>query len=123
MTCLTPGLQAKQTKHKERQAIIFAPEERRIITDYFRLNTSNLPPGLAKRNGKLPPGLQKQLRRNGQLPPGLQKRVEPFPSDLEQRLPRLPVYRRGVVENRAILYDPNTMAILDMIEIFTGTGR
>ncbi len=35
---------------------------------------SNLPPGLAKRNGNLPPGLQKHLDRTGHLPPGLEKR-------------------------------------------------
>lgn len=34
-----------------------------------------LPPGLAKRGGQLPPGLQKHLLRTGQLPPGLQKRL------------------------------------------------
>jgi hypothetical protein len=38
----------------------------------------NLPPGLErheeKHNGKLPPGLQKQLDQKGQLPPGLEKR-------------------------------------------------
>lgn len=34
-----------------------------------------LPPGLAKRGGNLPPGLQKHLMRHGQLPPGLQKRL------------------------------------------------
>jgi hypothetical protein len=38
----------------------------------------NLPPRLErheeKHNGKLPPGLQKQLDQKGQLPPGLEKR-------------------------------------------------
>src|SRR5688500_5754194 len=49
----------------------FLPEERRIISEYYRrANTSKkgLPPGLAKRGGKLPPGLQKHLEKNGQLP-------------------------------------------------------
>ena len=35
---------------------------------------NDLPPGLAKRNGNLPPGLQKHLYRTGHLPPGLEKR-------------------------------------------------
>lgn len=37
-------------------------------------NSNDLPPGLAKRNGNLPPGLQKHLDRTGHLPPGLEKR-------------------------------------------------
>ncbi len=37
-------------------------------------DTDRLPPGLAKRGGNLPPGLQKHIERTGQLPPGLEKR-------------------------------------------------
>lgn len=124
LSLFVPTLQAAQSRNKDRDAvIIFQPDERRVITDYFR-NSSNLPPGLAKRGGNLPPGLQKHLRRNGQLPPGLQKRLAPFPADLDRRLPQLPeIYRRGTIGNRAIIYDPTTMMILDMIDIFTGTRR
>ena len=70
----------------------FLPEERKIIYEYYNKGapTRGLPPGLAKRGGKLPPGLQKQLDKNGRLPPGLQKRLEPVPADLDRRLPRLP---------------------------------
>ena len=59
----------------------FLPEERRMILDYYHhaAPSKGLPHGLAKRGGKLPPGLQKQLDKNGRLPPGLQKRLEPFP--------------------------------------------
>jgi hypothetical protein len=70
--------------------VVFSMHDRDIIRDYYRDQNSNLPPGLAKRNGNLPPGLQKHLERDGTLPPGLQKRVQPFPVDLERRLPRLP---------------------------------
>lgn len=35
---------------------------------------NNLPPGLAKRNGNLPPGLQRHIDRTGHLPPGLEKK-------------------------------------------------
>jgi hypothetical protein len=52
---------------------------------------------LAKRGGKLPPGLQKQLDKNGRLPPGLQKRLEPVPADLNRRLPRLPEFWERVI--------------------------
>ncbi len=34
-----------------------------------------LPPGLAKRDGHLPPGLQKHYERTGHLPPGLEKKI------------------------------------------------
>ena len=110
----------------------FLPEERRAIEDYYRRiddkkkPKKGLPPGLAKRGGNLPPGLQKKLERDGQLPPGLQKRVEPLPVDLERRLPRLPEnWQRVVIERDVILIDQRTNRILDIIEnvIDIVTGR
>ncbi len=107
----------------------FLPEERRIISEYYRrANTTKkgLPPGLAKRGGKLPPGLQKHLERNGQLPPGLQKRLEPLPSALDSRLPSIPEYwERVIVERDVILLDRRTNRILDIIEDVIGlaTGQ
>jgi len=110
----------------------FLPEERRAIEDYYRrINDKKkpkkgLPPGLAKRGGNLPPGLQKKLERDGQLPPGLQKRMEPLPVDLDRRLPRLPEnWARVVVERDVILLDQRTNRILDIIEnaIDIATGR
>jgi hypothetical protein len=102
----------------------FLPEERRIISEYYRrANTTKkgLPPGLAKRGGKLPPGLQKHLEKNGQLPPGLQKRLEPLPSALDGRLPSIPEYwERVVVERDVILLDRRTNRILDIIENVIG---
>ncbi len=98
-------------------AIVFSARDQETIRRYFEVNTSNLPPGLAKRGGNLPPGLERQLRRNGTLPPGLQKRVEPFPVDLSRRLPRLPSgYSRVVLGNRALILDAaNT--ILDIMDV------
>jgi hypothetical protein len=85
----------------------FSSHDRQIILDYFQ-DTSNLPPGLAKRGGNLPPGLERQLRENGTLPPGLQKRLQPFPMELSRRLPPLPsgcsrfmLGGRALVLNRA----------------------
>jgi hypothetical protein len=108
----------------------FLPEERRTIEDYYRQGSKGkakgLPPGLAKRGGKLPPGLQKHLDKNGQLPPGLQKRLEPLPVDLDRRLPRLPEYwERVVLERDVILIDRRTNRILDIIEnvIALATGQ
>jgi hypothetical protein len=117
-----PSLQAVQKQKKDKNsAIVFFPDDRRAINEYFR-NTSNLPPGLAKRGGDLPPGLQKHLQRNGQLPPGLEKRLTPFPDDLDRRLPRLPsIYRRGTIGDNAIIYEPATNRIVDIIQLFTGT--
>jgi len=104
----------------------FLPEERRAIEDYYRQGSKGLPPGLAKRGGKLPPGLQKHLDKNGQLPPGLQKRLEPLPVELDQRLPRLPEHwERVVLERDVILIDRRTNRILDIIEnvIALATGQ
>ncbi len=108
----------------------FLPEERRAIEYYYRQGkkgrAKGLPPGLAKRGGNLPPGLQKHLERNGQLPPGLQKRLEPLPVDLDRRLPALPDYwERVVLERDVILIDRRTNRILDIIEnvIALATGQ
>ena len=108
----------------------FLPEERRIIEEYYhkskKAKQKGLPPGLAKRGGNLPPGLQKQLDKNGRLPPGLQKRLEPLPVDLHRRLPRLPEHwERVILERNVILIDRRTERILDIIENVIGlaTGR
>ena len=108
----------------------FSAEERRIIEEYYhqggKSKKKGLPPGLAKRGGNLPPGLQKKLDRDGRLPPGLQKRLEPLPVDLDRRLPRLPdTWERVVLEHDVILIDRRTNRILDIIENVIGlaTGR
>jgi hypothetical protein len=103
----------------------FLAEERRIIEEYYhkgkKLKQKGLPPGLAKRGGNLPPGLQKQLDKNGRLPPGLQKRLEPLPVDLDRRLPRLPEHwERVILERNVILIDRRTERILDIIENVIG---
>lgn len=100
----------------------FLPEERRIIEQFFkRRHAAGLPPGLAKRGGDLPPGLQKHLAKNGKLPPGLQKRLEPLPADLERRLPPLPeIWTRVILGRHVILLDRRTQRILDIIENVIG---
>jgi hypothetical protein len=104
-----------------RRAERFSAEERRIIEDYYHKGKPSkkkgLPPGLAKRGGNLPPGLQKKLDRDGKLPPGLQKRLEPLPTDLGRRLPRLPEqWERVILDRDVILVDRRTNRILDIIE-------
>ncbi len=97
-------------------APVFGPSDRDIIGGYYRNRYSNLPPGLAKRGGKLPPGLERQLERNGTLPPGLQKRLEPFPLELSRQLPPLsPDYTRGLIGGSAVIVNRRTRAIVDVI--------
>ncbi len=99
-----------------RMSIVFSSRDRDIIRDYYHNRYSNLPPGLAKRNGNLPPGLEKHLERDGTLPPGLQKRLTPFPDDLERRLPRLPsIYRRGTIGVDVVILDRRTQRIVDIV--------
>jgi len=94
----------------------FGAHDREIITKYFTPPASGLPPGLAKREGELPPGLEKQLRCNGMLPPGLQKKIQPFPEALERQLSPLPTgYRRVIVDAHVLVYRPDTHAIVDVI--------
>ena len=121
------GVECTIALAKDRPAY-FLPEERRIIENYYRSGgpSKGLPPGLAKRGGKLPPGLQKHLEKNGTLPPGLQKRLQPLPTDLDGRLPRLPDYwERVILERNVILLDRRSNRILDIIENIIGlaTGQ
>ncbi|MGE5325012.1 MAG: hypothetical protein ACM3SW_19245 [Actinomycetota bacterium] len=117
-----------KNKHRQEQAdddggysragvsIVFTSRQRDIIRDYYRDQYSNLPPGLAKRGGNLPPGLQKHLDRDGTLPPGLQKRVQPFPYELERRLPPLPdEYRRVTLGVDILIVDRRTQRIMDIV--------
>lgn len=104
----------KAASRRIHATIIFRPGDRSIISGYYR----NLPPGLAKRNGGLPPGLEKQLRRKGHLPPGLEQRVTPLPPHIEVRLPRLPTgVVRGTIGSRAIIFEQRTSLILDCVPI------
>ena len=93
----------------------FASRDRDVIRRYFT-QTSGLPPGLARREGSLPPGLEKQLERNGTLPPGLEKEIHPFPADLDRQLTSLPAgYRRGIVGPHLVVYESKTQKIIDVI--------
>jgi len=96
---------------------IFSSRDQQVIRRYYAADTENLPPGLAKRGGNLPPGLERQLQRNGTLPPGLQKRVQPFPADLQQQLTPLPAgYERVTIGARALIWD-RANRILDVMVV------
>jgi hypothetical protein len=105
---------ARERVRETAQALVFTERDQHVIRSYYG-GGRGLPPGLAKRGGHLPPGLERQLQRNGTLPPGLQKRVEPFPVELEQQLPRLPSgCSRVIVAGRALILDRNNK-ILDLL--------
>lgn len=94
---------------------VFSQHDRQTIRSCFT-DTSNLPPGLAKRD-RLPPGLERQVQRNGTLPPGLQKRVQPLPGVCSSRLPRLPVdWVRVILGRRVLLLDP-AQKIVDLMNL------
>lgn len=100
----------------------FSDDDQRLVRRYHAAYTASLPPGLAKRGGNLPPGLERQLERNGTLPPGLQKRVEPFPEDLNRQLPRLPSgCLRVFIGSHALIIDSSNR-ILDLMS-FSGDGE
>lgn len=109
-------------KGKSKSKHAFKSGEVQIIMEYYGGccdgGREGLPPGLAKRGGDLPPGLEKQLRRNGRLPPGLEKKVEPFPVELAHRLPPPPYGCRRVVYDRwAMLIQDATNVVLDIIDL------
>lgn len=94
---------------------IFTGSDVETIRGYWRGGPSGLPPGLAKR-GSLPPGIAKQLYRHGRLPPGLEKRLVYFPPELEVRLaPLYPGLRRCFLEGRALIINPKTHVIVDVL--------
>ncbi len=96
---------------------VFAQHDREIIINYFHGGASGLPPGLAKRGGNLPPGLERQLERNGTLPPGLQKKLQPFPPELERQLPPCPAaYQRAVIGAHIVVFNRNTRLIVDIMK-------
>ena len=87
---------------------VFSPREITLIRTHYQSRSRNLPPGL-----------QKKVARGGNLPPGWQKKMEPLPRSLEIDLVVLPGgYRRGVMDGHAVIYDPLTHAILDIISLF-----
>jgi hypothetical protein len=87
------------------------------IHGWYSDHSSNLPPGLAKKD-RLPPGLEKQLLRNGTLPPGLQKRIEPCPRDLEHYLPPPPPDCSHVlIGGHVVLLNRKTNVVVDFLHL------
>lgn len=114
-----PGQGQAKGKDKAAPVRAFRDVDHGLILDYYRSQPGGLPPGLAKRGGDLPPGIEKQLRRNGTLPPGLRKRFVPFPAVLEAQFPPCPPYvRRGLIGGFAVMWNTRTGLILDASAVF-----
>ena len=95
-----------QEQGREEAALAFAPQQRTVITDYYRSK------------GGLPPGIEKKLARGGKLPPGLAKKFQPFPAELESRLPPCPPdVRRGIVGGAAVMYSSRTGLVIDVMAL------
>lgn len=108
-------VQADSTKHKKHADstrvavhVAFGKSDVEVIRTYY-----------APRYRNLPPGLQKKIARGGQLPPGWRKKIEPFPPDLDRRLPPCaPGYRRGVIDGHAVIYIESKQTIVDVAVLF-----
>ncbi|WP_395017066.1 hypothetical protein [Dongia sp.] len=75
----------------------------------------DIPPGIAKK-GSLPPGIYKQLVRNGQIPPDVH--YQTLPPDLIVQLPPLaPAYQYVIVDDRVLLIQAATRAIMDVLQV------
>jgi len=88
--------------------VVFSTGDSRVIREYYE-----------PRYRRLPPGLQKKYYRTGSLPPGWQKKMRPLPWAVERRLVVLPPhYRRGVIDNHAVIYAPRTGVVIDATILF-----
>lgn len=88
--------------------VYFSTGDARVIREYY-----------APRYRSLPPGLQKKVQRGRPLPPGWQKKLQPFPVVLERELVALPQgYYRGVIDGHAVVYNPRTQVVFDVLVLF-----
>jgi len=93
-------------KNQNEEVHYFHPYDVRVMTPYAPVYRS------------LPPGLAKKYYRTGELPPGWQKKLRPFPVELERRLAPVPrPYRRGFIDGYAVVYDPRTHIIVDLLRV------
>jgi hypothetical protein len=104
----TRAVKASRGGSRTDQQVSFSPRDANLIRTHYGSSTRDLPPGL-----------QKKLARGGALPPGWEKKLERFPADLERDLDVLPPgHARGVMDGRAVIYNPITHAILDIVPLF-----
>lgn len=95
----------------------FRDAEIRILHDFYRPGSGNLPPGIA-RKGDFPPGIMKQVIRGKGLPPGLAAKLEPFPPPLARQFPPPPPgYRRMICGTLALMLDDSTNLVVDVVRL------
>lgn len=95
----------------------FRDAEIRILQDFYRPGSGNLPPGIA-RKGEFPPGLMKQIARGKGLPPGLANKLEPLPPPLARQFPVPPPgYRRMICGTFALMLDDSTNLVVDVVNL------
>ena len=94
--------------------VVFSPREIEVIRAHYSVIRAHY----STQERSLPPGLQKKVARGGQLPAGWQRKMEPFPASLDRVLTPLPGnYRRGVIDGHAVIYDPMSQAIYDILQV------
>lgn len=95
----------------------FRDAEVRILLDFYRPGSGNLPPGIA-RKGDFPPGILKQVARGKGLPPGLAAKLEPLPPALARQFPPPPAgYRRMICGTLALMLDESTSLVVDVVNL------
>jgi len=97
--------------------VVFTDHDRRLIQDYYEPRYRSLPPGQAKRD-RLPPGHAWRARHNQPINDDVRWRY--LPTDLEQRLTRLPSeYVRVVVGTDVVIMNVRTRVVFDILEDIT----
>src|SRR6266567_4903056 len=95
----------------------YSDHDRDAARNWYRANSSHLPPGLAKRD-RLSPGLERQLVVNGTLPPGLQKKMQPCPRELEAMFPPPPPnYAHVVIGGNVVLVTRVSFQVADVLHL------
>jgi len=96
-------------KHQHHEGFCyFGDKDVQVLGAYYAPQVRSLPPGLAKK-----------FARTGKLPPGWQKKMQPVPVVVEQQLVRVPNgYQRGFVDGFAVVYNPRTGLMIDVVALF-----
>lgn len=116
--------------------ISFGDNDQRVIREYYEKQSvrsdreeprggkgrghgkgrKDLPPGLAKQ-GKLPPGIRKQIERGAILPPDIEKEAQPLPRELELRLAPLSSSNqvRVTIGADILILDKQTRKVVDVM--------
>lgn len=92
--------------------VTFTDAEVRIISAWYNDHRSSKK---AKgKQGRLPPGIARNLARGKSLPPGIAK--QHLPGELQRALPATPAgYERVIVDGRVLLIEVATQVIHDVL--------